>query len=636
MVFISLIFCVPYFTEHWSEMREFVTNFVHQPGVYHVIMDRNVYQEHSTIIKESGFFPITLYWHLDGAPAMKSKSMSLWPIQSFLVELPLNLRYSYKNILLSGLWYGKKKPNMQVFQDSFVNQVATLSDGFQFPNICTPVFKLAPNGQAADLVAKGPSLNFKLFNGKWGCSVCLHPGRRLPGRGNRRVYPYSSNPFPKRSHKDTILHAHLAEETSQAVFGIIGTSPVHSIVKIPDMLLLDYMHQILEGECTRRLSQWLGGHCPSNITLSKEEQANVSHQLRTIKLPHDFKMKFRPVEEFSKWKASEKGALFHHAGLPILKHLLPPEHFYHHCLLQTGIRILCEDKVTDHGIEIADAMLASYIRLIPNLFDEKECTYTSHSLTHLPEQVRSHGPLILHSTFVFESMLAHLKRLSHGSRGISDQICKKLGVIQHANQNIRKDVQGNDAAMEFADNLLQHGPKSSNAIQLHNGVKFLPPFKRSIPHVAFPIDDFFVERNELITCQRMKTDGQVYHSLNYVRKKNSASYLVQFKEQNIEEASFGEIYYFAKNGNAGYAVVNVLRNTGVNICQTGLVAPKDPVVREFLSSGVLGCHFTGVKRTRTFKLIQCDQISSRIIFVPSDDPDVDGYVSSVLKSYQHD
>lgn len=86
----------------------------------------------------------------------------------------------------------------------------------------------------------------------------------------------------------------------------------------------------------------------------------------------------------------------------------------------------------------------------------------------------------------------------------------------------------------------------------------------------------------------MKKDGQVYHSLNYVRKKNSASYLVQFKEQNIEEASFGEIYYFAKSGNAGYAVVNVLRNTGVNICQTGLVAPKDPVVREFLSSGVLG------------------------------------------------
>ena len=176
-------------------MRNFVDNFVHQPGIYRDIMDGKVYQEHSTIIKVGGYFPITLYWHLDGAPALKSKNMSLWPIQSFVAELPLKLRYSYKNILLSGLWYGKRKPNMQVFQESFVTQVMSLSDGFLVTGQNTPKFKLTINGQAADLVAKGPSLNFNLFSGKWGCSVCLHPGRRLPGRGNRRIYEYKSIVF---------------------------------------------------------------------------------------------------------------------------------------------------------------------------------------------------------------------------------------------------------------------------------------------------------------------------------------------------------------------------------------------------------------------------------------------------------
>lgn len=178
-------------------MKHFVDNFVHQPGIYHDIMDGKVYQEHSTIIKEGGYFPITLYWHLDGAPALKSKNMLLWPIQSFVAELPLKLRYSYKNILLSGLWYGKKKPNMQVFQESFVNQVISLGDGFQVTGQSATKFKLTINGQAADLVAKGPSLNFKLFSGKWGCSVCLHPGRRLPGRGNKRIYEYKSVVFSK-------------------------------------------------------------------------------------------------------------------------------------------------------------------------------------------------------------------------------------------------------------------------------------------------------------------------------------------------------------------------------------------------------------------------------------------------------
>ena len=113
----------------------------------------------------------------------------------------------------------------------------------------------------------------------------------------------------------------------------MGTSPVHYILKIPDMLLLDYMHQVLEGEFTRRMSKWLGGSCPSEITISRADQVHISHKLRRIILPHDFKRKFRPVEEFHKWKASEKQALSLHAGLPVLKAYLPTEHFHHHSLL---------------------------------------------------------------------------------------------------------------------------------------------------------------------------------------------------------------------------------------------------------------------------------------------------------------
>lgn len=624
-----------FLSEHWAEMKCFVENFVHQPGVYRDIMDGKVYQENSVVIKESGYFPITLYWHLDGAPALKSKNMSLWPIQSFVAELPLNLRYSYKNILLSGLWYGKKKPDMRVFQNSFVTQVTSLSDGFQFPDIeSTPSFKLTTNGQAADLVAKGPSLNFKIFCGRWGCSVCLHPGRRLPGRGNRRIYPHSSVTFPRRNHEDSICHSLLAEETNQPVFGIMGTSPVHSILKIPDMLLLDYMHQVLEGEYTRRLSKWLGGSCPSDITLSDTVKGNISDKLHSIMLPHDFKKKLRPIEEFHKWKAHEKEVMFLHAGLPVLKDHLPAEHFYHHSLLVTGIRILCEDEVTDHDIDIANAMLTSYVRLIPSLFAETECTYNSHSLTHFAEQVRAHGPLILHSTFVFEAMLAHLKRLFHGSRGISDQICRKLGAAQHAYEQIQKDVQGNESAMEFTDNLM--ASSKCKLLKLQNGVQFLPPHRLEIPRInGFHVENFFPDGSELTVSQRMMRSGQIFHGLNYVYRRNSASYLVQFQSQD-EQPSFGEVQYFAKCGNEGFAVVKVFRNTELNVCQNGLPVPKDAVVKEFLSSGVLGYHFIGVQQTRTYKVIGCEHITARVIFVKSDDAGVDGYVSTVLKSYQHD
>ena len=54
-------------------------------------------------------------------------------------------------------------------------------------------------------------------------------------------------------------------------------------------------------------------------------------------------------------------------------------------------------------------------------------------------------------------------------------------------------------------------------------------------------------------------------------------------------------------------------------------------------SGVLGSHFTDIKQTLYFKVIQCDHIIiSRVVFVKSDDTGVGGYLSSVLKSYQND
>ena len=89
---IIIITIIIILTEHWSEIRDFVGSFVHQPGIYRDIMDEKVYQEYRAVVKKNGFFPITLLWHLDGTPAMKSKILSLWPIQSsvHVVELPLN------------------------------------------------------------------------------------------------------------------------------------------------------------------------------------------------------------------------------------------------------------------------------------------------------------------------------------------------------------------------------------------------------------------------------------------------------------------------------------------------------------------------------------------------------------------
>jgi hypothetical protein len=559
--------------------------------------------------------------------------MSLWPIQSFVAEMPPNLRYSFKNILLSGLWYGRKKPEMKVFQNHFVQQVKTLQEGFQLDIDGNETkFKLV-GGQTADLVAKAPSINCKLHNGRFGCSTCLHAGRRLPGRGNKRVYEYCPNIPPRRNHTDFLLHATLAEQSGETLYGVMGTSPVHDILEIPEMVLLDYMHQVLEGEYTRRLSKWFNGSCPSGVSLRDEAtKETLSGKLMSTLLPHDFKRKLRQVEEFKRWKANEKQTMFLHVGLPLLKQLLPTELFYHHCLLVKGIRLLCEG-ITEATISVAEAMLLNYTRLLPSLYDVTEETYNSHSLTHFPQQVRDHGPLILHSTFMFESMLAHLKRLFHGMRGIPDQIIKKLAIAQHANGHILKKVQKNEAVKELAETFLKPSG-SQNVVEMNNGIKFIPPLQQKVPEVQHPIQNFPVDADGIAVAQRMIKDGQVYHSSHYSRKKNSASFLVQFSEE--ESVYFGKVEYYVRNSDDGFAVVNLFRNLQLNVSEINIVQPEDPVLNEFWSAGYLGCHFTAVQRTQQYRYIHCSSITHRIVFVETEEPDVDGYVSTVLKSYQHD
>ena len=105
-----------------------------------------------------------------------------------------------------------------------------------------------------------------------------------------------------------------------------------------------------------------------------------------------------------------------------------------------------------------------------------------------------------------------MARLFHGTRGISDQIYRKLGFTQHSNQHIQRHVEGNRAAKEFADKRMPS--KFSKGEELDGGIQFLSPLRQQIPTVNYPIEDFFEDRRQLMTAKRMVEEGQVYHGLN--------------------------------------------------------------------------------------------------------------------------
>lgn len=82
-----------------------------------------------TSLKDSGIIQlhdITLQISSDGVQVFRSSSVSMWPIQVMVNELPYRERR--KNMMLCGLWYGKEKPDMNLFLSLLVEELTFMHE----------------------------------------------------------------------------------------------------------------------------------------------------------------------------------------------------------------------------------------------------------------------------------------------------------------------------------------------------------------------------------------------------------------------------------------------------------------------------------------------------------------------------
>ena len=56
---------------------------------------------------------VSVTFNTDGAPLFESSSYSIWPVYLMINELPIAVRTT--ELIVVGLWFGKNKPNMNVF-----------------------------------------------------------------------------------------------------------------------------------------------------------------------------------------------------------------------------------------------------------------------------------------------------------------------------------------------------------------------------------------------------------------------------------------------------------------------------------------------------------------------------------------
>ena len=575
----------------------------------------------------------------DGAPLIKSRKFSIWPLMSFLVELPPVERYKFENILLTGLWFGQLKPNIKLFLANFTNELSSLGKACEFedgngkliPSICR-IQSVVP-----DLPAKSLLFNIKQYNGKFGCSTCTHPGR-YDNQVHARLYEYStSSNVATRTAHDTRSFAEIAESTGIPVFGIKGKNIFGRLVDIPDNLPIDWMHCVCEGIMKRQLfKRWLetcySGKPYSLLGFASE----IDEMYLSIKVPHDFTRKPRSIAEVKHWKASEFRLFVLFSGLACLREAaffgeFHYDHLYHFGLLSSSLRYLHSVPVEKSNVEKAQIFLDNFVRLLPKLYDVAECTYNSHALIHFPSQVLDHGSLSFTSAFVFEGFIAHLKNLFTGTRGLPKQIVKKLGVTQTYKRHVLKKCENTENAAKFAKELLYGNPQTrcmDGGILLHEPFHYkkLSKFQNTIDSA------FHVEPNsQHLVSYRMTKHHVTFHSTMYPRKGNSCSYLVEFNSNG--STAYGKVVCYVVHENVAYALIEEWKKTGRNVCQD-LPFPQDPVLKGIVERNLIGEHYLEVKEDSEPLVVSCHEIVNRCLYVKTGE--ARGFITALDTPYEHD
>ncbi|KXJ10014.1 hypothetical protein AC249_AIPGENE17294 [Exaiptasia diaphana] len=495
-------FSFTFSSENWENIEAYREKLRETPNAHdrqlRDIQDGAVYQKFATADKNKEKKIFSLVISSDGAPVLKSRKFNVWPLMCFLVELPPEVRYKYCNVVLTGLWYGKSKPDMKLFLKSFVSELTECSQWCEFNDLngCPVHAVLRIQSVVPDLPAKAILLNTMQYNGRFGCGTCKHPGEYVR-EFRSRLHRYTKS--EKRTAEDSFQTAEVAESTSTTIFGIKGQSVFGKLVALPDNAPIDWMHCVCEGVLKRQLFKlWFDNeHSRESFSLCAFKE-NLDEIFLSIKVPHDFTRKPRSFNDVKHWKASEFRFFVLFSGLPCLRtavdsDIFPPDYFIHFALLVTALRHLHSLHVKISSTEVAQPkVLTNYSNVVEERFGTTE-VFVSH---------------------------------------------------------------------------------------------------------------------------RMRKEHIVYHSLEYSRKGNSCSYIVEAAD-NV----FGKVIcYIVDNNNNGYALLEPYQRTGGNVCQGLRKQPQDVVLQTIIEKGLIGEEFIEVEDAlpTTARLIECTLIKNRCLYIPNE------------------
>lgn len=353
---------------------------------------------------------LSLAVNTDGATVHKCSSKSMWAIQLYQNFLPPILRYIAKNILVVGLYFGAKKPDMHDFFFPLFQELDTI---YKEGGLCIERKEKKYNfipfimQCCCDLPAKAEVQGMVNHNGYYSCGYCLHPGESIKSKKNSKSfvrYVHQKNPSELRTHHSMLQTYRTLKSTP-----IMGVKRVSCMIAAKNFDLIngyciDYMHCTLLGVVVKMLSLWLDSVNHNSCYYIKPKlQCILNQRLVKIKPNSNISRKPRPLSERSNYKANEYRNLLLYYLTYSLRGLLPKQYIDHFKLLSSSIYTLLKKEISLEEIDETEIKLDRFANEFERLYSTENVTTNIHLLRHIANSVRYHGPLWAQAAFGFES-----------------------------------------------------------------------------------------------------------------------------------------------------------------------------------------------------------------------------------------
>ncbi|KAL7294422.1 hypothetical protein TKK_0012422 [Trichogramma kaykai] len=390
--------------------------FSHLSDVYDGIKYREFL---SSLTPEEKKNYVTAVFNTDGASKFKCSQQSAWPLYLMINELPKHIRT--KHLVICGIFFGPKKPDMLIFIDKFIDLIKNVTIPCTINNE-ERLIKMYILTCCVDAVARAPIQGIKQFNDNYGCNWCLHPGVT---HGVKR-FPILSETPRLREHNE-MVELMMEADPDNPKLGVMYPSPLLNLPKfdLVDGFIPDYLHMALEGVAKQF----------ANYHLDKLDDVSVkklNKKMLSISVPQQVSRYTRKISQRKHWKAREWENFTLYYSPVIFFPLLSRDEYEHWLLFVESLYILLLDKINVKDLDKADEMLHRFNLEIIRLYDVRMMTYNVHQLLHVCRSVLHWGPVWSNSTFCFESANHYVLKSIKCAKGASEQVMRYV----HMNHKI--------------------------------------------------------------------------------------------------------------------------------------------------------------------------------------------------------